>query len=79
MNLENKQVKLMKKIDIRSLLIGILGATCLFLFMGNTISNNSPIEVKIVEIPRGNFDVEIVAQPTIEVKAKNYNGFRIRD
>ena len=70
--------------DIKSMIIGFLTATCLFLFMGQTSNiSNSPIEVKIVEQPKisslGTMKVKIVEQPTIKVEPKNYLGFKIKD
>ena len=70
--------------DIKSLMIGFLLATCMFLFMGQTSNmSNSPIEVKIIEQPRVSsleiMKVEIVKQPTIKVEPENYSGFRIKD
>ena len=70
--------------DIKSLIIGFLLATCMFLFMGQTSNiSNSPIEVKIIEQPLADFNrimkVKIVEQPPIKVEPKGYNGFRIRE
>ena len=69
--------------DIKAYIIGFLSATCIFLFMGHTSGSNSPIEVKIVEVPNisrlGTLDVEIIDQPTIQVEPKVYSGFKIKD
>lgn len=72
--------------DIKSIMIGFLLATCMFLFMGQTSYSHlskSPIEVKIIEQPNassfGTMKVKIIEQPSIKVEPKGYNGFRIRE
>ena len=54
----------MKKTEIKSLVIGFLLATCIFLFMGNTgNSHNEVLKVKIIDLPYNGLDINIKKFP----------------
>ena len=60
----------MKSIDIKSMLIGILLCSCMFLIMGQTsIYDKNPMEVKIVGMEQVNFP------SSINVSVKEFPGF----
>ena len=60
----------MKKIDIRSMLVGFLACACMFLIMGQTsINDKKPMEVKIVGMEQLTFP------NMIDVSVKNFPKF----
>ena len=56
----------MKKTDIKSLIIGFLLSTCIFLFMGNIGNSHNFNEVlkgKIIDLPYNGLDINIKKFP----------------